>query len=124
MKPANCCAHAASAMEKGLDPEMWGEEWRMRQGRRSFTVTVWPAPCMCECILGLCKWQMPFQSQQREMVAPACGCASARVELGWFPTDKLVCTTVLGGWAGVGCRNSSAHPRSEMGMLGSSGGAE
>lgn len=72
------------------------------------------------CVLWLyLKWQIPFLSQQREMGAPAlrlpaCGCASARAKLGWFPTDKLFCGVAFGGWTGVGCRNSGgsflSHP--------------
>lgn len=74
---------------------------------------------MCECPLGLFKWQMPFQSQQREVVAPVCGCALACVELGRFPTDELV-----GDGHGWAAGIAVLILRSETGMFGSHGDAE
>lgn len=94
---------------------MWGGRMQNGMGKKELYSNISCShSVVCACVLWLyLKWQIPFQSQQREKGAPAlrllaCGCASACAELGWFPTDELFCTAALGGRAGVGCRNSDA----------------
>lgn len=116
LKPANCCAPAASAMWKGLDPEMWGGRMGNEMGKEELHSNIscgHSIVCVYVRSLALFKKANSIsKSTERDGSSafrlPACGCASARAEPGWLPIAGLVGPVALGAWAGVGCRDGNA----------------